>query len=162
MHGRACDSGRRVAARQPGDAAGPRAPTSPPCERAPRRRRLPAPPFPAHLKADLPPCPRLLLARVAAGRRAPSAGGVGAPERADPEIAEDSFGLTPAAEDAAAAWRQQGDVRPPMGRDPTEAPKGALDRLPDWVGYGFLYFISIAPVLIALGAITVLFLNSLR
>ncbi|PSC74164.1 sugar phosphate phosphate translocator [Micractinium conductrix] len=87
-------------------------------------------------------------------RRAPSAGGVGAPERADPEIAEDSFGLTPAAEDAAAAWRQQGDVRPPMGRDPTEAPKGALDRLPDWVGYGFLYFISIAPVLIALGAIT--------
>jgi hypothetical protein len=49
-----------------------------------------------------------------------------------------------------------------MGRDPGEQPKSLSDRLPDWVGYGFLYFISIAPVLIAAGAITVLFLNSLR
>ncbi len=70
--------------------------------------------------------------------------------------------LTPAAEDAAAPWRQQGEVRPPMGRDPAEAPKGVADQLPDWVGYGALYLVSIAPVLIALGAITVLFLNSLR
>lgn len=73
-----------------------------------------------------------------------------------------SSGLTPAAEDAAAPWRQQGELRPPMGRDPTEAPKGLADQLPDWVGYGALYLVSIAPVLIALGAITVLFLNSLR
>lgn len=49
-----------------------------------------------------------------------------------------------------------------MGRDPSEAPKGLADQLPDWVGYGALYLVSIAPVLIALGAITVLFLNSLR
>jgi hypothetical protein len=70
--------------------------------------------------------------------------------------------VTPAAEDAAAAWRQQGDVRPPMGRDPAEQPRDMADKLPDWVGYGFLYFISVAPVLIAIGAIVVLFLNSLR
>lgn len=70
--------------------------------------------------------------------------------------------LTPAAEDAEAAWRQEGQVRPPMGRDPNELPKSMMDQLPDWVGYGFLYFISVAPVLIAAGAITVLFLNSLR
>lgn len=70
--------------------------------------------------------------------------------------------LTPAAEDAAAAWRQQAEVRPPMGRDPREAPRDLADRLPDWVGYGALYLVSIAPVLIAIGAITVLFLNSLR
>lgn len=70
--------------------------------------------------------------------------------------------LTPAAEDAAAAWRQQAEVRPPMGRDPSEAPRDLADRLPDWVGYGALYLVSIAPVLIAIGAITVLFLNSLR
>lgn len=71
-------------------------------------------------------------------------------------------GLTPAAEDAAAPWRKQGDVRPPMGRDPSEQPRDLADRLPDWVGYGALYLVSIAPVLIAIAAITVLFLNSLR
>lgn len=49
-----------------------------------------------------------------------------------------------------------------MGRDPTEQPRGMADQLPDWVGYGALYLVSIAPVLIAIGAITVLFLNSLR
>ena len=49
-----------------------------------------------------------------------------------------------------------------MGRDPAEQPRGVADQLPDWVGYGALYLVSIAPVLIAIGAITVLFLNSLR
>ena len=72
------------------------------------------------------------------------------------------FGQTPAAEEATAPWRREGQVQPPMGRDPREQAKSLSDRLPDWVGYGFLYFISIAPVLIAAGAITVLFLNSLR
>lgn len=49
-----------------------------------------------------------------------------------------------------------------MGRDPSEQPRDLADRLPDWVGYGALYLVSIAPVLIAIAAITVLFLNSLR
>ena len=70
--------------------------------------------------------------------------------------------LAPAAEEAAAAARQQPEVRPPMGRDPRQAPRDLADRLPDWLGYGALYLVSIAPVLIAIAAITVLFLNSLR
>ena len=83
-----------------------------------------------------------------------------APEEA--AVNSSGFGQTPAAEEATAPWRREGLVQPPMGRDPGEQPKSLSDRLPDWVGYGFLYFISIAPVLIAAGAITVLFLNSLR
>jgi hypothetical protein len=49
-----------------------------------------------------------------------------------------------------------------MGRDPTDKPQSLTDMLPDWVGYGALYFISIAPVLIALSVVAVLFANSLR
>ena len=49
-----------------------------------------------------------------------------------------------------------------MGRDPNDKPQGIADLLPDWVGYGTLYIISIAPVLIALSVVAVLFFNSLR
>jgi hypothetical protein len=69
---------------------------------------------------------------------------------------------TPAADDAKAPWRQEAEVRPPMGRDPTEKPQNLTDLLPDWVGYGALYLVSIAPVLIVIGVIAVLFANSLR
>lgn len=69
---------------------------------------------------------------------------------------------TPAADEAASPWRREAIVRPPMGRDPDEKPQSLVDLLPDWVGYGALYLVSIAPVLIALGVIGVLFANSLR
>lgn len=49
-----------------------------------------------------------------------------------------------------------------MGRDKSEAPQGLADMLPDWVGYGFLYFVSVIPVLIAGTVIAILFFNSLR
>jgi hypothetical protein len=77
-------------------------------------------------------------------------------------VAALSPATTPAADDAAAPWRREAGVRPPVGRDPNEKPQGIADMLPDWVGYGALYLVSIAPVLIALGVVGVLFANSLR
>lgn len=49
-----------------------------------------------------------------------------------------------------------------MGRDKNEEPQSILDTLPDWVGYGLLYFVSVIPVLIAGSVIAILFFNSLR
>lgn len=49
-----------------------------------------------------------------------------------------------------------------MGRDPTEAKEGLADMLPDWVGYGVLYGVSVIPLLIAGGAVFILFINSLQ
>jgi len=69
---------------------------------------------------------------------------------------------TPADDDALTPWRREPEVRPPMGRDPNESPQNITDMLPDWVGYGTLYLVSIAPVLIALSVIAILFFNSLR
>lgn len=69
---------------------------------------------------------------------------------------------TPAADDAAASWRQQAELRPPIGRDPSDKPQGIEDMLPDWVGYGTLYLVSIAPVLIVIAVVAVLWANSLR
>jgi hypothetical protein len=69
---------------------------------------------------------------------------------------------TPAADDAAAPWRREADLRPPMGRDPSEKPQGFEDLLPDWVGYGALYIVSIAPVLIVVAVVAILWANSLR
>ncbi|KAI8107010.1 hypothetical protein M9434_001657 [Picochlorum sp. BPE23] len=69
---------------------------------------------------------------------------------------------TPASDDASAPWRREQEARPPMGRDPNEQPSGLTDLLPDWVGYGALYLVSIAPVLIALSVVAILFFNSLR
>lgn len=43
-----------------------------------------------------------------------------------------------------------------------EKPENLTDMLPDWVGYGALYGISTIPVLLAVGAILVLFYNSLK
>lgn len=34
--------------------------------------------------------------------------------------------------------------------------------LPDWMGYGFLYFVSIVPVLIVVTTIAILFFSSLK
>lgn len=67
-----------------------------------------------------------------------------------------------AEQDASAPWRSQPELRPPIGRDPTERPQDLTDMLPDWVGYGALYLVSIAPVLIALSVVAILFFNSLR
>ena len=61
-----------------------------------------------------------------------------------------------------ATWQPKAEVRPPVGRDPSDVPQGLADMLPDWVGYGAHYLVSNAPVLSALGAIAVLFINSLR
>ena len=61
-----------------------------------------------------------------------------------------------------AGWRST-QARPKMmGRDKSETPQGLTDMLPDWVGYGFLYFVSVIPVLIAGTVIAILFFNSLR
>ena len=67
-----------------------------------------------------------------------------------------------AAGSKSAGWRST-QARPKMmGRDKSEAPQGLTDMLPDWVGYGFLYFVSVIPVLIAGTVIAILFFNSLR
>lgn len=70
--------------------------------------------------------------------------------------------MTPAAEEAAAAWRKEAIAQPPIGRDPSEKPQSPADLLPDWVGYGALYAVSALPVVIAGTVILILFLNSLR
>ena len=49
-----------------------------------------------------------------------------------------------------------------MGRDRSEKPQSLVDALPDWVGYGFLYLVSIVPVLIAGTVVAILFFSSLR
>ena len=76
------------------------------------------------------------------------------PERAEPRKAASVSDL--AEEDLAPIAPQ-----PTMGRG-DEAPQGLADLLPDWAGYSVLYLISAIPVFIAVGAITVLFINSLR
>ncbi len=60
-----------------------------------------------------------------------------------------------------------GAARPPqkrkiLARDPNEKPKSLTDMLPDWVGYGALYGISVVPILIVIGVLATLFFNSLR
>jgi hypothetical protein len=51
-----------------------------------------------------------------------------------------------------------------MGKDARQGdkPQTLADMLPDWVGYGALYGISSIPALLAVGAILVLFYNSLK
>ncbi len=67
-----------------------------------------------------------------------------------------------AGKEKSAGWRAT-QARPKMmGRDKNEAPQSFTDTLPDWVGYGFLYFVSVIPVLIAGSVIAILFFNSLR
>jgi hypothetical protein len=43
-----------------------------------------------------------------------------------------------------------------------DKPQTLADLMPDWVGYGALYGISVIPVMLAVGAVLVLFYNSLR
>ncbi len=62
----------------------------------------------------------------------------------------------------AVGWRAT-QARPKMmSRDKNEEPQSILDTLPDWVGYGLLYFVSVIPVLIASSVIAILFFNSLK
>lgn len=43
-----------------------------------------------------------------------------------------------------------------------EQPQSLADMLPDWVGYGTLYGISVIPVVIVVSVVLVLFYNSLK
>ncbi len=87
-----------------------------------------------------------------AGVAKPSPGG-GPPAVAPPSVEPPS---------SVPGWRA-GQVRPrPMGRDRSEKPQGFVDSLPDWVGYGLLYLISVIPVIIAGSVVVILFLNSLK
>jgi hypothetical protein len=58
-------------------------------------------------------------------------------------------------------WRED-QVRPPVGRDANEKPQSLVDMLPEWVGYSFLYLVSIVPVLIAGSVVAILFFSSLK
>jgi hypothetical protein len=51
-----------------------------------------------------------------------------------------------------------------MGREARkgEQPQSLTDMLPDWVGYGTLYGISVIPVLLVVGTVLILFYNSLK
>lgn len=50
----------------------------------------------------------------------------------------------------------------PVGRDPSEKREGVLDLLPDWVGYGGLYAVTLIPAFILIGTVTLLFVTSLK
>eukprot|EP00878_Enallax_costatus_P023779 GHUV01025325.1.p1 GENE.GHUV01025325.1~~GHUV01025325.1.p1 ORF type:complete len:170 (+),score=59.53 GHUV01025325.1:795-1304(+) len=43
-----------------------------------------------------------------------------------------------------------------------EEPQSLADLLPDWVGYGTLYGISIIPIIIVVGVVSLLFVSSLK
>ena len=83
-------------------------------------------------------------------------------QQAENDVKKDLSGHVDAGSKSA-GWRNT-QARPKMmgNRDKTEAPQGIADMLPDWVGYGFLYFVSVIPVLIAGTVIAILFFNSLR
>jgi len=40
--------------------------------------------------------------------------------------------------------------------------QGIQDLLPEWVGYGALYVVSAAPIIIGVGVVVILFLNSVK
>jgi hypothetical protein len=58
----------------------------------------------------------------------------------------------------------EGILRPRklLGRDKNEAPQGVADLLPEWMGYGALYAVSAAPIVIGVGVVVILFVNSLK
>jgi hypothetical protein len=58
----------------------------------------------------------------------------------------------------------EGILRPRklLGRDKNEAPQGIADLLPEWMGYGALYAVSAAPIVIGVGVVVILFVNSLK
>lgn len=49
-----------------------------------------------------------------------------------------------------------------IGRDKNEKPQGIQDLLPDWVGYGALYAVSSAPIIIGVVVVLVLFFSSVK
>ena len=54
-------------------------------------------------------------------------------------------------------------ANPQIGRgeeDESGLPKALADYLPDWMGYGVLYSLSIVPILITVGALAILWVNS--
>jgi hypothetical protein len=71
----------------------------------------------------------------------------------------------PTAADYASLAEVGGIAKPyVMGKDARagDKPQTLADLLPDWMGFGVLYGISAIPVMLAVGAILVLFYNSLR
>jgi hypothetical protein len=64
--------------------------------------------------------------------------------------------------EASAQGQQPSQARPPKGRDPNEQPQGLADMLPDWMGYGALYAITLVPIGILGVTVAILFLSSLK
>ena len=60
-----------------------------------------------------------------------------------------------------AGWNSN-TARPPIGRDKEETPQSLTDMLPDWMGYGFLYFVTIIPAIIVVITISIVFFSSLK
>lgn len=58
-------------------------------------------------------------------------------------------------------WRPN-QARPPIGRNPDEKPMGLQDMLPDWMGYGALYAVTLIPVMILGTTVAILFFTSLK
>lgn len=53
-------------------------------------------------------------------------------------------------------------ARPPIGRDKEDVPQSFTDLLPDWMGYGFLYFVTIIPIIIVVITVSIVFVSSLK
>ncbi|KIY91418.1 hypothetical protein MNEG_16546 [Monoraphidium neglectum] len=87
---------------------------------------------------------------------------------AAPAAAAAAPGAAGEARDAYAALSQAGPdsiVKPYiMGKEARagDKPQTLADLMPDWVGYGTLYGISLIPVMLAVGAVAVIFFSSLR
>lgn len=95
----------------------------------------------------------------------PTAAGVAAAAAAAKRAAAGESRAPPTAADYASLAEAGGVARPyVMGKDARQGdkPQGLADLLPDWVGFGALYGISAIPVFLAVGAVLVLFYNSLR
>ena len=60
-----------------------------------------------------------------------------------------------------AGWNSNA-ARPPVGRDKEEVPQSITDMLPDWMGYGFLYFVTIIPAIIVVITVSIVFFSSLK
>ena len=49
-----------------------------------------------------------------------------------------------------------------VGSPSGDKPKSLMDQLPDWVGYGMLYGVSVIPLAMAAGVVIIVFWNSLK
>ena len=61
----------------------------------------------------------------------------------------------------AAGWNSN-LARPPIGRDKEDVAQSFTDYLPDWMGYGFLYFVTIIPIIIVVVTVSIVFVSSLK